>query len=93
MSTPEERQRAAESLARFAVSLQSAFQPLQRAFLNMGDAIGKAFAFMGELERLEAERVAQEERERQALMTNVTFWTWRVVDVIVGVVIGWWLWP
>ena len=83
-----------------AEQLVAAFQPLQQAFTRLGDAIAELLPSIGglerlvtEVERLEAERAAQEERERQAMMAGIESWTWRVLDVIIGVTVGWWLWP
>lgn len=79
----------------FCSTLTEAFTPLSEAFNNLGAALVHAFGacdvFFEELARLDALRIAEEERTRRALMEQVTWWTWRVVaGLVVGGVLTLW---
>ena len=95
VSTIEELQKAAKSLAEGSVRIQAAFLPLQQSLLALAEAFALAFAPMSYLSielELEAARAAREEIDRQAMMARVTSLTWRVVWAIVAARVAWLVW-
>jgi hypothetical protein len=96
MNDPQEVKSRVDIRA-MANQLVAAFQPLNQAFAAVGDAVAKTFSsfvsfasLVAECERLEAECVAQEERERRSSMARITRKTWQVVLAIVALTLGWW---